>query len=151
MGGDPREHILEPGKRVHHYQFTGGHEAAQHGCGSTAAVAAEERPVIAAHGPTTQRTLRVVVVESYPARTASATMFLSNQSKHCMLTRLTSVSSLPLLNSSGSWLKSAQHRAMPQEMQSRCWRLQSYTHEVSRQTGTLCITTSMGFRDIDPS
>ena len=45
MARDAREHILEPGERVHLDQFTGGDEAPEYSGGLASAVTPKERPV----------------------------------------------------------------------------------------------------------
>lgn len=64
---DAREHIVEPCEWFDSGEFARSDEAAQHGHGSAAAIAAEEGPVAAADGNAAQAPLGVVVVDGQVA------------------------------------------------------------------------------------
>ena len=63
MIGDAREHIVEPGERIHFHQLARSDKTSQHRRCFAATVAAKKGPVGAAHGKAAQGSLGCVVVD----------------------------------------------------------------------------------------
>ena len=63
MGGDPRQHVLEPGEWLYASPLAGSHEAAQHCRGVAALVAAKEGPIAAAHCDAADRPFGCLILD----------------------------------------------------------------------------------------
>src|SRR4051812_31180280 len=63
VAGDTGQDVFEPGEGIDIHALTGGYESAQHSGRSTADIAAEKHPVVAAHGHTTNAALGACVVD----------------------------------------------------------------------------------------